>query len=143
MRLAVQGFDHGNDRIFVPHRVAFSGQFGEIAQVVTKYEGFIEKSIVEEKVRRAVEKSVKMHAITEVSIRIKKQRTSGERTMYKITARALGPKDSFNAEKEDWGLMETMDGVIVQLAKTMRRAKKPNQKGTRRGRKRPNPHLKP
>ncbi len=106
-------------------------------------EGFIEKSIVEEKVRRAVEKSVKMHAITEVSIRIKKQRTSGERTMYKITARALGPKDSFNAEKEDWGLMETMDGVIVQLAKTMRRAKKPNQKGTRRGRKRPNPHLKP
>ena len=106
-------------------------------------EGFIEKSIVEEKVRRAVERSVKMQTITEVSIRVKTQRTSGERTMYRITARAMGPKDSFNAENEDWGLMETMDGVISQLSRTMRRAKEPNQKGTRRGRRRPNPHLKP
>jgi CBS domain-containing protein/ribosome-associated translation inhibitor RaiA len=106
-------------------------------------EDFIEKSIVEDKIRRAVERSVKMHAITEVSVKVKKQRSSGERKRYKITARAMGPKDSFNAENEDWGLMETFDGLTEQLAKTMRRAKDPNQKGTRRGRRRPNPHLKP
>ncbi len=106
-------------------------------------EDFLEKSIVEDKVRRAVEKSVKMNIITEVRIKVKKQRTSGERTRYNITARALGPKDSFIAENEDWGLMETFDGLIAQLAKTMRRAKVTPQKGTRRGRRTPNPNLKP
>jgi ribosome-associated translation inhibitor RaiA len=84
-----------------------------------------------------------MHTITEVSVRVKKQRSSGERTRYKITARALGPGESYNVENQDWGLMETFDGIVDQIAKTMRRAKTPNQKGTRRGRRRPNPHLKP
>jgi CBS-domain-containing membrane protein len=106
-------------------------------------EEFLEKSIVEDKVRRAVEKSIKMNIITEVRIKVKKQRISGERTRYNITARTLGPKDSFIAENEDWGLMETFDGLIAQLAKTMRRAKVTPQKGTRRGRRTPNPHLNP
>jgi CBS domain-containing protein/ribosome-associated translation inhibitor RaiA len=106
-------------------------------------EDFVERAVVEDKIRRAVERSVKMNTITEVSIRVKKQRTSGERTRYRITARVLGPGESFNVENENWGLMETFDGIVDQVAKTMRRAKKPNQKGTRRGRRRPNPHLKP
>jgi len=106
-------------------------------------ENFFERSIVEEKIRRAVERSIKMDTITEVSVLIKRQRTSGERIMYNITARAMGPTDSYNVENEDWGLMETFDGLTDQLAKAMRRAKKPHQKGKRRGRRRPNPHLKP
>lgn len=106
-------------------------------------EDFLERSVVEDKIRRAVERSVKMNTITEVSVRIKRQRSSGERKRYKITARAMGPKESFNAENEDWGLMETFDGLTDQLAKTMRRAKNGHQKGRRRGRRRPNPHLKP
>jgi CBS-domain-containing membrane protein len=95
-------------------------------------ENFFERSIVEDKIRRVVERSAKMHTIT-----------SGERIRYKITARALGPTNSFNVENEDWGLMETFDGLTDQLAKTMRRAKASHQKGKRRGRRRPNPHLKP
>lgn len=106
-------------------------------------ENFFERAVVEDKIRRVVERSSKMHTITEVSVRIKRQRTSGERIMYKITARAMGPKDSFNVENEDWGLMETFDGLTDQLSKIMRRAKAPHQKGRRRGRRRPNPHLKP
>jgi ribosome-associated translation inhibitor RaiA len=106
-------------------------------------ENFFERAVVEDKIRRVVERSSKMHTITEVSIRIKKQQTSGERIRYKITARAMGPKNSFNVENEDWGLMETFDGLTDQLSKTMRRAKAPHQKGRRRGRRRPNPHLKP
>lgn len=106
-------------------------------------ENFFERAIVEDKIRRAVERSAKMHTITEVSVRIKRQRTSGERVHYNITARAMGPSDSYNVENEDWGLMETFDGLTDQLAKTMRRAKAPHQKGKRRGRRRPNPHLKP
>ena len=106
-------------------------------------ENFFERSIVEDKIRRVVERSSRMHTITEVSVRIKRQRTSGERIRYKITVRAMGPKDSYNVENEDWGLMETFDGLTDQLSKTMRRAKVPHQKGRRRGRRRPNPHLKP
>ena len=106
-------------------------------------ENFFERAVVEDKIRRVVERSAKMHTITEVSVRIKRQQTSGERIRYKITARALGPTDSYNVENEDWGLMETFDGLTDMLAKIVRRAKAPHQKGKRRGRRRPNPHLKP
>lgn len=104
---------------------------------------FVEKAIVEDKIRRTVERNMKMHEITEVSVKVKSQRSRGERTRYTVSARALGPNSSFNAENEDWGLMEAFDGLIDALDKTLRRAKKEPQKGGRRGRRRPNPHLKP
>ncbi|TRO50766.1 CBS domain-containing protein [Candidatus Bathyarchaeota archaeon] len=106
-------------------------------------EDFVERSVVEEKIRRTVTRSMKMQEITEVSVKVKSQRSGGERTRYTITARALGPSTSFNVENEDWGLMETFDGLIDALDVTLRRAKKEPQKGARRGRRIPNPHLKP
>jgi CBS domain-containing protein/ribosome-associated translation inhibitor RaiA len=106
-------------------------------------EDFFEKAVVEEKIRRTVQRTIKMQEITEVRVRVKSQCSKGERTRYKVTARAMGPSASFNAENEDWGLMEAFDGLVDALDKTMRRAKKEPQKGTRRGRRRPNPHLKP
>ena len=106
-------------------------------------EDFVERSVVEEKIRRTVTRSMKMQEITEVSVKVKTQRSGGERTRYNITARALGPSVSFNVENEDWGLMEAFDGLIDALGETLRRAKKEPQKGARRGRRIPNPHLKP
>jgi CBS domain-containing protein/ribosome-associated translation inhibitor RaiA len=106
-------------------------------------EDFFEQAVVEEKIRRTVQRSVKMQEITEVRIRVKSQRNQGERTRYIITARAMGPSVSFNVENKGWGLMEAFDGVVDALDKTLRRAKKEPQKGARRGRRRPNPHLKP
>ena len=106
-------------------------------------EDFVERSVVEEKIRRTVTRSMKMQEITEVSVKVKNQRSGGERTRYTITARALGPSTSFNVENEDWGLMEAFDGLIDALDVTLRRAKKEPQKGARRGRRIPNPHLKP
>ena len=106
-------------------------------------EEFVEKAVVEDKIRRTVQRTMKMHEITEISVRVKSQRSKGERTRYTVTARALGPSTSFNAENEGWGLMEAFDGLIDALDKTLRRTKKEPQKGTRRGRRRPNPHLKP
>jgi predicted transcriptional regulator/ribosome-associated translation inhibitor RaiA len=107
-------------------------------------ENFFETAVVEDKIRRTVERSMKiMEEITEVSVRVKSQRNKGERTRYKVTARALGPSISFNVENEDWGLMEAFDGLVDALDKKLRRSKKEPQKGSRRGRRRPNPHLKP
>jgi len=107
-------------------------------------ENFFETAVVEDKIRRTVERSMKiMEEITEVSVMVKSQRNKGERTRYKVTARALGPSISFNVENEDWGLMEAFDGLVDALDKKLRRSKKEPQKGSRRGRRRPNPHLKP
>ena len=106
-------------------------------------EDFFEKAVVEDKIRRTVERTMKMQEITEISVKVKSQRSRGERTRYTVTARALGPSVSFNVENEGWGLMEAFDGLINALDETLRRAKKEPQKGARRGRRRPNPHLKP
>lgn len=107
-------------------------------------EGFFERAIAEDKLRRIVAKNMRIHeGITEVSIRIKKQSTQGERARYRLNARVIGPNVSFNAENEGWGLMETFDGLCDALNKTLRRAKKEPQKGGRRGRRHSRPHLKP
>lgn len=106
-------------------------------------EDFFEKAVVEDKIRRTVQRTVKMQEITEVRVKVKSQRSSGERTRFTVTARAMGPSVSFNVENEGWGLMETFDGLVDALDKTLLRAKKEPQKGSRRGRRRPNPHLKP
>ena len=107
-------------------------------------EDFFETAVVEDKIRRTVMRSMRIREdITEVSVKVKSQRNRGERTRYTITARAIGPTVSYNVENEGWGLMETFDGLVEALDKSLRRAKKEPQKGARRGRRRPNPHLKP
>jgi len=106
-------------------------------------EDFLETSVAEEKVRRTVNKSLKIYPdINEVRIKVKKQSSGGERARYQLTARALGPSTNFQAKHEGWGLMETFDGLCDALDKTLRRAKKEPQKGPRRGRKRRRPQLK-
>ena len=107
-------------------------------------EDFFERAVAEDKLRRIVAKNMRIHeGITEVSVRIKKQSTQGERARYRLNARVMGPNVSFNAENEGWGLMETFDGLCDALDNTLRRAKKEPQKGARRGRRRSRRHLKP
>jgi acetoin utilization protein AcuB len=107
-------------------------------------EDFFERAVAEDKLRRIVAKNMRIHeGITEVSVKIKKQSTQGERARYRLNARVMGPNVGFNAENEGWGLMETFDGLCDALDNTLRRAKKEPQKGARRGRRRSGPHLKP
>jgi ribosome-associated translation inhibitor RaiA len=106
-------------------------------------EDFFERAVAEKKIRRVVFRNLRIHPdISEVRIRIKKQRTRGERSYYRINAKAISPNNQFNASHEGWGLMETFDGLCEILDKSLKRAKKIPQKGARRGRRRPNPHLK-
>jgi len=100
-------------------------------------ESFFERAVAEEKVRRVVMKGMRMQpGITEVRITVKRQRTQGERTRYSLTARAMGPEVSFNAENEGWGLMEAFDGLVATLDKIIARAKKEPEKKPRHGRRR-------
>lgn len=107
-------------------------------------EDFFERAVAEDKLRRVVERSMRMYPdISEVRVKVKKQRSRGERTRYSLTASVVGPNVEFYAENEGWGLMEAFDGICDALEKTLRRAKKEPQKGARRGRRRPNPNIKP
>jgi len=107
-------------------------------------EDFFERAVAEDKLRRILKRSMRMHpGITEVRVKVKKQRSRGERTRYSLSASAVGPSVEFHAENEGWGLIEAFDGLCDALEKTLRRAKREPQKGVRRGRRRPNPHLKP
>lgn len=107
-------------------------------------EDFFEIAVAEDKLRRIVERSMKMHScIVEVRVKVKKQRSREERTRYSLSASAVGTSVEFHAEAADWGLMEAFDGLCDALEKTLRRAKKEPRRGARRGHRRPNLHLKP
>ncbi|MBM3291913.1 CBS domain-containing protein [Candidatus Bathyarchaeota archaeon] len=96
-------------------------------------EDFIEKSIVEEKVRKIVTKNLKIHPdIAEVSIKIKKQQASGDRARYKITARVISPSERFSVDAEDWGLIEVFDKLLNNLDDKLKQNKRDPKKRFRR-----------
>ena len=100
-------------------------------------EDFFEKAVAEEKVRRVVSKGLKFRPdITEVSIRIKKGQTQGNRTRYEITGRALSPNGQINATAYGWDLIAVFDELCSALGKAISRTKPMRKPRTRRSRSR-------
>ena len=98
-------------------------------------EGFFEKGVAEEKVRRVVARNMRIHPdINQVSIRIRRQQNSGERARYQIAARVLSPTEQFNASTEGWDLLASFDDLLEALDATLKRAKREQPKTARRGR---------
>jgi ribosome-associated translation inhibitor RaiA len=98
-------------------------------------EGFFERGVAEEKVRRVVARNMRIHPdINQVSIRIRRQQNSGERARYQIAARVLSPTEQFNASTEGWDLLASFDDLLEALDATLKRAKREQPKTTRRGR---------
>ncbi|UCH57563.1 MAG: CBS domain-containing protein [Candidatus Bathyarchaeota archaeon] len=99
-------------------------------------EDFYERSIAEEKIRRIVGRSRRFRPdITEVSVRIKRSQSKGERTRYHLKGRALSADGQINAEAEGWDLLQVFDELIETLGKALRRSK-PEAPRTRRRRSR-------
>ncbi|MCJ7573239.1 CBS domain-containing protein, partial [Candidatus Bathyarchaeota archaeon] len=97
-------------------------------------EGFFEKEIAEEKVRRVVARNMRIHPdINQVSIRIRRQQNRGERARYQIAARVLSPTEQFNASTEGWDLLASFDDFLEALDATLKRAKREQPKTARRG----------
>ncbi len=87
-------------------------------------EDFFERSIAEEKVRRVVTRGISFRPdITEVSVRIKRSQTKGERTRYELTARALSPDAQIHAEARGWDLLRAFDELCDTLGKAILRSK--------------------
>jgi len=100
-------------------------------------EDFFEKAIAEEKVRRIVNKGLKFRPdITEVSVRIKKGKSQGNRIRYEVIGRALSPDGQINATANGWGLLAVFDELCGALGKAISRTKPERKPRTRRSRSR-------
>ena len=95
----------------------------------------LERSVAEEKVRRVVERSLKIHPyINEVSVRVKQSRTRGTQTRYEVTARVLSAEEQFIAEEEGWDLIKVFDKLCDALDKALRKSKHEPERSPRRRR---------
>lgn len=98
-------------------------------------EEFYERSLVEDKIRRVVERGLRFHPwIREVSVRVKRSGERGGRARYEAKARVMGLKDSLMAESSGWDMLRVFDELAEKLDKALRRAK---PEGRRRRRRQP------
>ena len=96
-------------------------------------EDFFERAVAEEKVRRVVRRSMKIHPhIQEVSIRIKRSQSRGSKTRYEVTARVLSPDEQIIAETDGWDLLEVFDKLCETLDKALRKSKHEPERSPRR-----------
>ncbi len=96
-------------------------------------EDFYERGLVEEKLRRVVERGMRIHPwIREVSVRVKQTGERGGRTRYEVKARVMGMSESLSAEASGWDLLGVFDELAERLDKALRRLKP--EKGRRRRR---------
>ncbi|MFQ6053047.1 MAG: HPF/RaiA family ribosome-associated protein [Candidatus Bathyarchaeia archaeon] len=87
-------------------------------------EDFPERAIAESKLRRVVRRNMKLHPhITEVSVRVKRQKTRGERARYEATARVMSAEEQVLAEAEGWDLLQVFDELCETLDKALRKSK--------------------
>lgn len=101
-------------------------------------EEFLEKSLAEAKVKKAVNLGMKLHPdINNVQVVIKKAAKGGEKGRYEMTIRVLTPKEQFQTSNEGYDLVKTFDGLIAALEKLFKQAKHEPSKVPRRGHGRP------
>ncbi len=101
-------------------------------------EEFLEKSLAEGKVRKAVSLGMKLHPdIDNVQIVIKKAEKGGEVGRYEMTARVHTPREQFQTTNQGYDLVKTFDGLCVALEKLLKQAKHEPSKVPRRGHGRP------
>ena len=87
-------------------------------------EDFYERGLVEEKLRRVVERGMRIHPwIREVSVRVKQTGERGGRTRYEVKARVMGMSESLSAEASGWDLLGVFDELAERLDKALRRLK--------------------
>jgi CBS domain-containing protein/ribosome-associated translation inhibitor RaiA len=75
---------------------------------------FMERAIVEEKIRRVMKRAMKIHPhLEETSIHIQTSRSSGNRSRYEITVNVIskGTNERFSFKREGWDVLNVFDEV--------------------------------
>jgi CBS domain-containing protein len=88
-------------------------------------DGF-DRSIVETRIRRVVERGLKLHPhIHEVAVRVETTRAQGNRTLYELTVNIYSsvPDEQFAVTVEEWGLLEAFAKLATTLDTVLRRSK--------------------
>ena len=87
-------------------------------------EDFFEKNLAEDKIRRVVQRTTRIHPhIEEVRINIKRSKTYGVKTRYEMTARALSAREEYKAEATGWDLLTAFKHLCERLEKEFDRTK--------------------
>lgn len=101
-------------------------------------EEFLERSLSEDKLKRAISLGLKIHPdINNVQVVIKKSEKGGEKVRYEVTARVLSPREQFQASESGYDLVKIFDGLVSSLEKVFKQAKHESTKVPRRGHGRP------
>lgn len=101
-------------------------------------EEFLERSLAEDKIKRAVAFGLKIHPdINNVQVVIKKSEKGGDKVRYEVTARVISPREQFQASESGYDLVKTFDGIVSSLEKVFKHAKHEPTKVSRRGHGRP------
>jgi acetoin utilization protein AcuB len=96
---------------------------------------FYEREVVEEKIRRVVQRALKIHPhLSEVSINIQLTNRRGNRAMHEVTANvhSKATEEKFHIKREGWDLMAVFDEISDILDRFIRDAKHEPEKITRR-----------
>ena len=103
-------------------------------------EGFLDRALAEEKVRRVISKGLLIHPhVEDVQVRIKKSDKGGERVRYQMTARVLSATEQFQARSEGYDLVKAFDSLMSALEREFVAVKHQYPKGQKRGRGRAQP----
>lgn len=89
-------------------------------------EDTFDQNIAEARIRRVVERGLKIHPhIHEVAIIIEKTRERGNRTLYELTANIYStvPEEQFSIKEEEWDLVEAFAKLAETLDAVLRRSK--------------------
>ena len=99
------------------------------------FDEFLERSVVEEKVRRTIERNVRIHSdVDEVLIKIKKRSREGDRVRFELVGRVISPTKQYNISNTGWDLLSVFDRLLDSLDRVLRESKPEPIKTHRRGR---------
>jgi len=87
---------------------------------------FLERTVVEDKIRRVIKRAMKIHPhLSEVSITIKPSRTGGIRTRYEVAVNVYSKttEEQFDVEKDGWDLLKVFDELSDVLDRVLRESK--------------------
>jgi CBS domain-containing protein len=87
---------------------------------------FMERAIIEEKIRRVMKRATKIHPhLEEVSIHIQTSRTTGNRSRYEITVNVISraTDERFSFKREGWDVINIFDDVSETLNRLLTESK--------------------
>jgi ribosome-associated translation inhibitor RaiA len=96
---------------------------------------FVDRAVVENKIMRVAERAFKIHPhLSEISVRIKTDRKSGNRSRHEVNVNVYSKatEERFSIRKEGWDLVKVFDEINEPLDRALTESKHAPQPQSRR-----------